>query len=796
MSQMKVWNIIKKRREDRAAVKNLERQRQDEAEEELGRKLEEGNERERTTWEAVYGGNGQKRGQQIDSGIGTDEPGSIRKGSTSVRTAEIPHSGAGSFEMNHLGPGKAFGRQGSQEGNQDHRDGRVTIRVASDDEIFELPPIDFGDFGDSLDPKNDVPKTSKAVCFTESPPEELPKEPLEKRITEASAPVVDELTERSPELPPADASNPNVIESTSRPGEPQVIPLPFRIPKADMENDNDGSSIATFAASDRYPDRTSKRMSGASFLRNPSKGSRRQSWAASNASEEALMIPHEDDDKASSLAATVDGISERDSDEEMDSRSRGISERGNEYSEASPEQLMPTTDFGADWFQTIKPGNITRAGGEAHSSAGGAPNTSSVPLLDLPKENQARDGQHLSESSRELSANGEAITDEASKLAAGSNTPGKRPLPTLSGRLPDDASKVVMAYRTNEWAKHLEQAELPKLDELNEANSVPASEPVAVKEAAAPVLVEELQQTPLTAEPPPIINATKMGARERLSRAALSRLHFSKNSSSYQATPPPLKEDNRRSKSGKAAETTLLQQSSESLQSQDRPLYAAQGAPGQSQLSVATNRGYRSSSAPLTNQPFAESPIEEDVEASFPPRFTPSPMHLMSKRDKLVKNKPSSTSLLNHLTTITPTPPLHSSASDSSSLLGGPEEDNIPLSHRQSLLRAQNQHPHPSRSSLALRSSSNPTTARDSTIAAWRSTLLPSTHAHLQDSSLEQRREELLREKRRVSASAVQNEQAKGRRESLLDQGMRRGDMLEAHREAMRRMQAGANRKL
>lgn len=789
MSQMKVWNLIKERRENRAALKNLERQRQDEAEEELGRKLEEGNERERITWEAVYGGNGQKRRQQIDSGVGSDEPGSIRKGSASVRTAEIPHSGAGSFEMNNLGPGKGSGLQGSQEASQDQGNGRATIRVASDD-IFELPPIDFGDFGDSLNTKNDLPETSKALYLHESPPSEPSKGSPRIHITEMSAPTLSEAAEVSTELQAVDAPKPNVIAATSRPGQPQVIPLPFKIPDADVEDDNDGSSIATFAASDRYPSRMSKRMSGASFLRNPSKGSLRQSWVASNASEEALMIPHEDDDKASSLAATVDDISDRGSDEEIDSRSRRVSEHGNGYSEASPERLMPTRDFGAD-SQTIKSDNGKRVEGETHSSEGGTPNTSSVPFLELPQGNQARAGRHLSNSSRELSADGEALADEDSKLAAGSKAPGKRPVRNLSGRLPDDASKVVMAYRTNEWAKHLEQAELPKLDELT-ATTVPASKPVAEKEPAAPVLVEELQQTPLTAEPPPVINATKMGARERLSKAALSRLHFSKNPSSYQATPPPLKEDDRRPKSGKVAEIPF-QQSLESL-------HAAQGAPIQSQLSVATNRGYRSSSTPLTTQPFAESPIEEDVEASFPPRFTPSPMHLMSKRDKLVKNKPSSTSLLDNLTA-TPNPPLHSSASDSSSVLGGPEEDNIPLSQRRSLLRAQNQHtyPNPSRSSLALhpnRSSSNPTAARDSTIAAWRSTLRPETQAHLQDSSLEQRREELLREKRRVSASAVQNEQAKGRRESLLDQGMRRGDMLEAHREAMRRMQAGANRRI
>ena len=801
MSQMKVWNIVKKRREDRAAAKNLERQRQDEAEEELGRKLEEGKERERITWEAVYGGNGQKRGQHIDSGIGTDEPGSIRKGSTSVRTVEMPRSGDASIEMNRLGPGKGSSTQGPREGRQD---GRVTVRVASGDEIFALPPIDFGEFRDTLSWKGETAQASKPPSISKSPPEEPRKESPEVQVTEVSVPVVSEAAERLSKMPAAEVSKPDTIEEVERPGEPQIIPLPFRIPDADMENDNDGSSVATFAASDRRFSRMSKRMSGASLLMSPSKRSESHSWGVSNASEEALMIPYVDDDKASSLAATVDGVSDRDSDDDIDSRSRRVSELDNAHKETLPDQSMPATEIGGDWFQSNGSDQTDNIDGKPSSGAGEAPGMSSAPLLELPKQDQEHHVRDLSESpSRELSSGEGPLMGEHTKSATESNALGKRPMRTLSGRLPDDASKVVMAYRTNEWAKHLEQADLPKLDELNEPINVPA-EAVAAKEAPVPVLVEELQQTPLTAEPLPVINATKMGARERLSKAALSRLHLSKTQSPYQNAAQQPKDPNRPSNSGNGARPPLLQQQpSESLQSQDRP---PQPAPGQSQLSLNTNRNHRSSSTPLTSQPFAESPIEEDVEASFPPRFTPSPMHLMSKRDKLVRNKPSSTSLLKFDSTPNPTPPLHSSASDSSSLHGGVgdmDQDNIPLSHRKSLLRAQK------RSSAPLqpcRSSSTPLqNARDSTIAAWRSTLQPSsnsplTHAHLQNQtqgvSLEKRREELLREKRRASASAAVNEKAKGMRESVLEQGMRRGDMLEAHREAMRRMQAGANRRL
>ncbi|KNG89085.1 hypothetical protein ANOM_003431 [Aspergillus nomiae NRRL 13137] len=72
-------------------------------------------------------------------------------------------------------------------------------------------------------------------------------------------------------------------------------------------------------------------------------------------------------------------------------------------------------------------------------------------------------------------------------------------------RLPQRTSKVVQSYRTNEWAKHLDDAEAPEPEPIESVEEDEPETPDEVKEAAAPVKVEELLQTPLNAQPPPAV---------------------------------------------------------------------------------------------------------------------------------------------------------------------------------------------------------------------------------------------------------------------------------------------------
>ena len=56
ISQLRLWKVIQKRREERATVCRDEERERDEVEAEIGRRLEEGNMRGREGWEATYDG--------------------------------------------------------------------------------------------------------------------------------------------------------------------------------------------------------------------------------------------------------------------------------------------------------------------------------------------------------------------------------------------------------------------------------------------------------------------------------------------------------------------------------------------------------------------------------------------------------------------------------------------------------------------------------------------------------------------------------------------------------------------
>ncbi|KAJ5512588.1 Golgin subfamily A member 7/ERF4 [Penicillium fimorum] len=69
--------------------------------------------------------------------------------------------------------------------------------------------------------------------------------------------------------------------------------------------------------------------------------------------------------------------------------------------------------------------------------------------------------------------------------------------------IPEQTSRVIHSYRTNEWAKHLADADTPEMEPIEFEPEVEYTE---VHETAAFVDVGGLLQTPLTAQPPPIVN--------------------------------------------------------------------------------------------------------------------------------------------------------------------------------------------------------------------------------------------------------------------------------------------------
>ena len=85
--------------------------------------------------------------------------------------------------------------------------------------------------------------------------------------------------------------------------------------------------------------------------------------------------------------------------------------------------------------------------------------------------------------------------------------------------------------------------------------------------------------------------------------------------------------------------------------------------------------------------------------------------------------------------------------------------------------------------------------SRDNQLAQWRASVQQDLQANVQPKkSLDKSRSALLQEKMIAERQKEMEQTRKGIRENVLDERMRKGDMLEAHREAMRRMQKEANR--
>lgn len=802
MSQMKIWKIIKSRRDQKAAAQRKEDERRDLAEENLGRKLEEGNGQELALWEEVYGDKESTKRNHVDSGVGTDEPGSLRKVSIGgAGNREMRNSGTDSMAMSNL------------EGTTNASSARASMEVVRND--MKMTPVRVAQdktsqgtseesSSRSLEHSKYLAPPSTGASATQRLPETAPKPSVVVSFAEESS-----AKETSEEEKGHKKSGP-------LPG-PKIVPLPFTVPQPSFQDDDDASSIATFApsehlplSSEHLPARSSKRYSGGSILRSLSRRSRRLS-RNEVPSEEGLMEDDEDEenDRASSVAATVD------SDQDSDDGNPGLS---------SSKFLPSGTNLDP------KP--------ELESQ-----------LSKNPTQSEARAEEHLDREKRPLSLakplviSSEELVDNNSVGSPEALDPASKPA-RLSRLLPEGTSKVVMAFRTNEWAKHLEAAETPEppaLDGLSRERNSEEVDVVAREEPAAPLFLQELQQTALTAEPAPIYGERSL--ENSNGRSASKDQLQDRRRSRPTATP-------RQSSSGKNTERSVGQTSLQNMQTKKETSNPSPLKPTPSQLSLNSRQALRSSSTPVTSSPLVGSPIEEGVESSFAPRFTPSPQHLMSHRESMMRNKASSMSLnqnasssslnrnssstslnrnasstsinriasstsIRNISSASPHPATSSDSLQSQNAVV--DQDDIPLSQRKSYLQQQQFSQYPSRNSLLQQSSQPPGRAtpaqhatlsshpnrsssgpspRESTLSAWRSSLKVDSPNQEAVQEIEARRSEMLSEKRRASNSQQLSALVEaGRRESgLMDRGMKRSDLQEKHREAMRRMQAGANK--
>lgn len=363
--------------------------------------------------------------------------------------------------------------------------------------------------------------------------------------------------------------------------------------------------------------------------------------------------------------------------------------------------------------------------------------------------------------------------------------------------IPEQTSMVVNSFRTNEWAKHLANAELPELEPIQLDFDHPEN-PTETEEVTAPVNVAGLLQTPLNGLPPPVINSPEQ--------------------------MPTNPEQHRRRSNGSNAPPTGVSKSKTS-----DTVYTMSGAISPPQIS---RNASSASMLPLLEKEQKPAPIlsvstpfltittpNQEQETADSPKWS-GPPPLLAVREDMVRNRMSSTSLRydpyasrsqSRLSLADPTiiasPPLvipeerdeHVDADTAE------DADDVPLSKRRAMLQRQTMQS-PSTSSIQSieppRSppQSPPDSGRSAAVmAAWRQSVReditqrcdPLSHPPPGTSANPERpraRWGSVQKLRESSAAKVEN--------TIADRMQRGGSMTDLHRQAIRRMQASANRKL
>ncbi|KAF2176773.1 hypothetical protein K469DRAFT_397055 [Zopfia rhizophila CBS 207.26] len=868
VSQLRLWKLVKERREKHAALRLERDQNLEREEEELGRKIEDDFARERAQWEAKYG----DKSLQQDSGVGSSN-GTIPKTSTSVR--ETRNSASESVEMVELPSQERVLKTGdlTASGKTVPTGPAVTVTVLQDDAIQQIDaqgnPIQRSE-------RNSVTHSGISI------------------IAKSSAPISDEVkTTESRAVFNRLLSARSSLRS-SVPPPPVIVPLPFTIPKegGSQSEDEDNASVSAVpeSISESLANRRSlsKQFSGVSAM---NRFSMHRASTCYSASQEALVILHIEDDRGSSIAATLDDEDDEVSvsdlstlqsplpyktDEEVDRSINNADEvekpelgvEGNPQGQIAEECRIgaPLSELSGQIFaqladerrgtsdpfklseqgipgpvietenvaqaqtkQAMKNGETKEAAGEdtdeaaisaAPTESGSALGTKSAgrQLLTVstdPKPGSTRSKRVSVRNYRQRSDTlGSVVNEDGGRSQHSKSTKSMPPSGgsqvesyggSLKGAFPEKLSKVALSYRTNEWAKHLELADKPEMDELPDPGSPGIKVEHRVEGANPPVNIE------ITQPPSATYVHSQRGSVGNNSYHNSNPIRSSSNFSRYsQVEPSPSLS---RTPSAVALKSPAVPQST----------FPAGGVSRSS--SATKGKGMRSSSTPFLNQTLVESPVEESTRARFSSSPSPIPSNtLMGQRETLVRNKVVSQSFVPYAST----PNLATGGLDASSTqVMRLDNENLPLADRTRLMSQENmtlaqrkqmiQNQKPPAASQQWRQSSwgiggqiqgfdshQPKREasmdqgkREAMLASWRESMRQDmTPTQMVVVGEDGRRAAMISDIRQKELEKQHQEIAATYRDAMMDNMMRSGEMLDAHREAMRRMQANANKNI
>jgi hypothetical protein len=752
VSQFQLWKVVKTRRakndEDRQRVENDRL----EAEAAIGRDVEANNERERLEWEAAYGEKSTAR-VHTDSGTGSSIE-TFGKAQYSVREREIDP-----IELSEIDE-----RQ-SGRGNNGENESRIDGHQASGDTTEET----------------------------------LEKGQRSGRTSHDSSRTRQSADDHQEEI--AEGKNDGQAYAT---GAPDVIPLPFRVP---TEEQTEAFELEANSQTHKDVDDKTPAEGAAVPLQKLSLMKLNELYASDD--------PERRGGQASSVAATADDIAVLDDlspEEQLKRHPMAV------HPVAQADRLAPPQGD-HDHSRPLSMASELEMVAVVEDDDEEALRREPVTIHETAAPVNVRDSQEVSSATkgdRRLSD-----TTRTSQPRGSFDSHPRSVSDNLVEQLPPKMSKIAMTYRTNEWAKHIADADHPEHGEDLERPSSPGVQVDTnfPEEVAKPVDVEALQQNNFANEPVlPAHTSSKASKKSnRKSRQSEPINNHSRTTSTQSATPIY-------SYGRSSSQLSLNRRDSDSA------------SPAKTKIGSA-----KKTTMPFTNQTLVESPIEDAAEtfeqfdytsnsdAYNNPLASASASNLLDERNSMLQRRQTTTSFNGFRST--PTlgmmsgaipedqaiqPEKHASGfispTQSSPTLPAyltSVDDDMTLSQRRSQVQRNppqattpTHKPRPSiYSTLAYnshqpaRQSSTNSVQQSARLSQWHQTLQADVKSKQPPRVLETNaRQNMMDDRRQSELRHAKKKEDENRRQSEIDEAMRRGQLDGAHRDALRRMQAKANR--
>lgn len=799
IAQMRLWKVIKERRAKEETTRKEAEKKDEEAEAEVGRQLEEKNLRERAEWENMYGNGAGKAASMTETAVADDS----RRGSDGFESTTHENEKGESVEMKDMSaPEISAGASDSGknleaveevegealDGHQDGKTNQPEESQAQNETEHDGPPAarPVTMWPEPI-PREDNSSEHGAVVGSE------PGSPRSKRFSGRS--LMNRLSWRS-----ANGVNcPLSPKLNGKSESEEALVVQDDATSSVVGVVDDIASICSSVVSDCQAPGDAKATEETETKNLPAKNVLAEVTEAELNSQAPRAAPTEGDGQvASSLLRRAENDQEQTQrgnefqiHQDDDNEEQVSTVVANNQDDSHPKksenlvlQVQPKPQEAPSNHENLLESASEEEYPEQNNQENHAPN---VDQADAEAEEDTRqpDAEHVE---REL--------DSVSQTKPLKKSRSARLDASTVKEIPEQTSMVINSFRTNEWAKHLANAELPELEPI-QLDYDQSKDSAENEEPAAPVNVNGLLQTPLTGLPPPIINNPEL-------------------------TPTSPEQDRRRSQGSAAPPAVSRSKTQNNIYTMSGAILSPPVARNMSSVSLLPRQEMDRKPGPVrsVSTPFLTiTTANQEPEASDSPKWS-GPPPLLAVREDMVRNRMSSTSLRydpytsrsqSRLSLADPTviasPPLFIPEERDEQFGTDTVEDadDVPLSKRRAMLQRQSMQS-PSTSSIQSMEpprsppQSPPDSGRSAAVmAAWRQSVRqdlsqrrdPLSHPPSSGTPTNSERPRALRASaqptRETSAAQVEN---------TIAERMQRGGMTDLHRQAMRRMQASANRKL